>query len=103
MRCFRIFIRLISYTTKLNLHIFTHIRWVENGWLVLYASARCFKEYDKAIIVSGDGDFSCLADYLIKKGKMMRLLYPNRRYSSLLGRYRDYISVIGNNRKTLKL
>ena len=71
--------------------------------LVLYASARCFKEYDKAIIVSGDGDFRCLADYLIEKGKMMRLLCPNRRYSSLLGRYRDYISVIGNNRKTLKV
>jgi len=32
--------------------------------LVLYSSAILFPEYDKAIIVTGDGDFHCLLEYL---------------------------------------
>lgn len=41
--------------------------------------------YDKAIIVTGDGDFYCLVDYLSKQNKLLKLLVPNvRKYSSLL-------------------
>ena len=32
--------------------------------LVLYAAAIYYKRYKKAIIVSGDGDFACLIDFL---------------------------------------
>lgn len=40
--------------------------------------------YDKAIIVSGDGDFHCLAEYLIQEKKLGKLLIPNRKaYSGL--------------------
>lgn len=70
--------------------------------LVLYASARCFKEYDKAIIVSGDGDFSCLARYLQGKGKLGGLICPNKRYSSLLREYRNRINIIGGARNQLE-
>lgn len=44
-----------------------------------------FDNYDKAVIVSGDGDFYCLVDYLIKQKKLGKLLVPNqRKYSALL-------------------
>src|SRR3990167_308051 len=43
--------------------------------------------YAKAVIVSGDGDFYCLVDYLISKGKLAKLLIPNKNlYSALLKR-----------------
>jgi uncharacterized LabA/DUF88 family protein len=41
--------------------------------------------HDKAVIVTGDGDFHCLIDYLKKNGKLRKLLIPNKRsFSSLL-------------------
>ena len=40
--------------------------------------------FDKAVIVSGDGDFFCLVEYLIGNSKLSRILIPNQnRYSSL--------------------
>ena len=47
-----------------------------------------FQEYEKAIIVTGDGDFHCLVDYLIKKEKLAKILIPNQqKYSALLKRF----------------
>ncbi len=51
-----------------------------------------YKNYDKAVIVSGDGDFYCLVEYLEEKNKLLRLLTPNSKYSSLLRKYHKYIS-----------
>lgn len=51
--------------------------------LVLHAMIQISK-FDKAIIVSGDGDFYCLVEYLLKKGKFERLIIPNKeKYSAL--------------------
>ena len=63
--------------------------------LVLHAMIE-FPHYDKAIIVSGDGDFYCLVDYLDKKKKLLRVLVPNRKYSSLLRRFRKFIVHVGD-------
>ncbi len=42
-------------------------------------------DYDKAILVSGDGDFACLVKYLSRKEKLARLLVPNeKKYSMFL-------------------
>ncbi len=44
-----------------------------------------YNNYDSAVIVTGDGDFFCLVDYLEKQGKLKNLIIPNRyKYSSLL-------------------
>ena len=52
--------------------------------LVLHAMIE-WNNYDKAVIVTGDGDFYCLVEYLKHKGKLERLLIPNRyKYSALL-------------------
>lgn len=52
--------------------------------LVLQAMIE-YKNYSKAVIVSGDGDFQCLAKYLYEQDKLGVLLVPNqKRYSALL-------------------
>ncbi len=44
-----------------------------------------FEHYEKAVIVSGDGDFHCLVKYLKEKGKLQTVLVPDKnKYSSLL-------------------
>lgn len=44
-----------------------------------------FPNYDKAVIVTGDGDFYCLVKYLSEKGKLSALMIPNElKYSALL-------------------
>lgn len=47
-----------------------------------------YKEYNKAIIVSGDGDFHCLIHYLSQQDKLEKVLIPNRfSYSALLKKF----------------
>lgn len=44
--------------------------------------------YNKAVIVTGDGDFHCLIQYLIHEKKLKKLLIPNQqKYSALLKRF----------------
>lgn len=68
--------------------------------LVLYAMKE-MPHYDKAIIVSGDGDFLCLVEYLHEQGKLLHLMTPNWQYSKLLKTYEDYIIRLDNLRKQL--
>ncbi|MFH1253384.1 MAG: NYN domain-containing protein [Candidatus Uhrbacteria bacterium] len=50
-----------------------------------------WKNYDKAIIVTGDGDFHCLLEYLESKKKLAHLIIPNKRkFSALLRKFRPY-------------
>ncbi len=52
--------------------------------LVLQAMIE-FAQYEKVVIVSGDGDFYCLAKYLIESEKLEIILVPNRlKFSALL-------------------
>lgn len=69
--------------------------------LVLHAVAEK-ENYEKAIIVSGDGDFYCLVEYLINLDKLERILAPNHRYSTLLRKYHQYISEIQERRDCLE-
>jgi len=43
-----------------------------------------FNEYDKAVIVSGDGDFGCLVSYLIDKKKLGMVIAPDYKKCSWL-------------------
>lgn len=55
--------------------------------LVLHSMIE-YPHYDKAIIISGDGDFYCLVNYLKKKKKLLRLIVPNKnQYSRLLRKF----------------
>lgn len=78
-----------------------HAKGNVDAELVLHAMIE-FNSYDKAIIVSGDGDFHCLIEYLQKKEKLLHLLIPNRRkYSALLRRFREYFIYLDNLRDKL--
>jgi len=58
--------------------------------LILHAMLE-IKNYDKAIIVAGDGDYYCLIDYLQSVDKLAKIIIPNRyKFSSLLNDYRRY-------------
>ena len=88
------------------------IRYFENGnetvkgnvdaELVLHASAIEYRNYDKAIIVSGDGDFTCLAEYLDEKGKLLHIMTPNARYSKLLKPFASYIIQLSKVKKSIE-
>jgi len=68
--------------------------------LVLYAMKE-LPNYNKAIIVSGDGDFVSLVEYLAEKNKLLHVMTPNWQYSSLLKPWDKYIIRIDQLRKQL--
>lgn len=68
--------------------------------LVLYAMKE-MPNYDKAIIVSGDGDFFGLIEYMLEKNKLLHILTPNWQYSSLLKPFEKYIVRIDQLRRQL--
>lgn len=69
--------------------------------LVLYAMKE-LPNYAKAIIVSGDGDFYCLAEYLESKKRLLHIMTPNWKYSTLLKPYEDFIIRLDQKRKELE-
>ena len=70
--------------------------------LVLHSMIEYYN-YDKAIIVSNDGDFYCLVEYLNDQGKLFKLIIPNRnQYSSLLRKFMPYIVFMNNLKEKLK-
>ena len=59
--------------------------------IVLHTAVIQFSFFDKAVIVSGDGDFYCLHEYLEQKKKLFRIIIPNlKSESSLLRRFQNY-------------
>lgn len=68
--------------------------------LVLHAMKE-YANYDKAIIVSGDGDFHGLAEYLAEQGKLLKILTPNIHFSMLLKQFAQYIENLDNYRSEL--
>lgn len=88
------------------------VRYFENGKqtvkgnvdaeLVLHAAAIEYENYDKAIIVSGDGDFACLVKYLIEHKKLAHVMTPNRKFSKLLHDYLRYIVQLDKLRGSLE-
>jgi uncharacterized LabA/DUF88 family protein len=69
--------------------------------LVLYAMKE-MPHYDQAIIVSGDGDFHGLIEYLAQQKKLAQVLTPNWQYSSLLKQFEDYIVRLDQQRRQLE-
>lgn len=88
------------------------IRYFENGKetvkgnvdaeLVLHASAIEYDNYDKAIIISGDGDFACLIQYLEENNKLLHVMTPNARYSKLLRPFARYIIKLNSLKKAFE-
>jgi hypothetical protein len=41
------------------------------------------ERFNQMVLVSGDGDYIRLVKYLIKKGLLRKVIFPNKHYSSL--------------------
>lgn len=42
------------------------------------------EDFAKVVLVSGDGDFKMLVDFLIEEGKLEKVLFPNKKFASSL-------------------
>lgn len=71
--------------------------------LVLYAAAKAYPKYDQAVIVTGDGDFHCLIEYLVENRKLAAVLAPNQKFSKLLKRFDKYLKRLDHARASLEL
>ena len=70
--------------------------------LVLHAMIE-YHNYDKAVIVTGDGDFYCLVEYLIEKGKLLKLMIPDqKKYFSLFRKMMSYVVFMNGIRGKLE-
>ena len=70
--------------------------------LVLHAMIE-YPNYDKAVIVTGDGDFYCLIDYLKKNNKLEKLIIPNKyKFSSLLRKFAKDMAFMNDLRGKLE-
>jgi len=62
-----------------------------------------YNNYNKALIVTGDGDFYCLVDYLRKNDKLLKLLVPNKcAFSSLFRKIMSHIAFMNDLRSKLE-
>lgn len=70
--------------------------------LVLHAMIE-YANYERAVIVTGDGDFFCLVEHLKIQNKLGLLVVPNKyKFSSLLRKFNDSISFLNNTREKLQ-
>ena len=70
--------------------------------LVLHAMIE-YRNYDKALIVTGDGDFYCLVDYLRKNDKLLNIMIPDKNsFSSLFRKLMPHIVFMNNLRDKLE-
>jgi hypothetical protein len=46
-------------------------------------------DFDKVLLVTGDGDYIKLVNYLIEQKLLKKILFPNNKYSSLYKRIKN--------------
>jgi len=71
--------------------------------LVLHSAAIEYPRYEKAVVVTNDGDFACLLKYLDEKNKLEKILAPNKRYSSLFKPYAGKVLTLDKLKSQLEL
>jgi len=71
--------------------------------LVLKAATDYYeKRFDKAVIVSSDGDYACLVDFLKSKSVFLSLVSPNNKCSYLLRKLNIPIVYLDTQRKKIE-
>lgn len=66
--------------------------------IIFHIMKKMYKKEDftKIILVSGDGDYKPLVDFLIEENKFAKMLFPNKKFASSLykklgSQYFDYL------------
>ena len=54
--------------------------------IIFYVMKKIYlkEDFEKIVLVSGDGDYKMLVDFLIEEGKFAMLLFPNKKFASSL-------------------
>ena len=54
--------------------------------LILYVMKKLYyrEDFNKVVLVSGDGDYKQLVDFLITEGRLKKVLFPDRERASSL-------------------
>lgn len=67
--------------------------------IIFHIMKRLYKKepFDKIVLVSGDGDYRMLVDFLIEENKLKKILFPNKKFASSLykklgSEYYDYLA-----------
>lgn len=62
------------------------------------------KDMNKVILVSGDGDYKKLVEYLINKNKFRKILFPNKKFASSLYKKlgSEFYDYLGNLKSYIK-
>jgi uncharacterized LabA/DUF88 family protein len=60
------------------------------------------KDLEKIVLVSGDGDYKKTVDYLVKKNKLKKILFPNGQNASSLYNNLDNSLKLSLSRKTVR-
>lgn len=61
--------------------------------------------YDKSVIVAGDGDYYFLSKYLLRNNKLLKIILPSKACSSSLYRnniFRQYLVYLDNMKNQLE-
>lgn len=69
--------------------------------LVLHSAAIEYNNYGKAIIITSDGDFTCLVKYLKENDKLAKIITPTKYYSSLFKPYASDILPLNHIKKNI--
>lgn len=66
--------------------------------IIFHIMKKMYKKenFDKIVLVSGDGDYKLLVDFLIEENKFEKMLFPDKKYASSLykklgSEYFDYL------------
>jgi len=61
--------------------------------------------FDKIVLVSGDGDYKMLVDFLIEENKFKKILFPNKKFASSLYKKisNSYYDYLGSNSLKAKI
>jgi uncharacterized LabA/DUF88 family protein len=96
------FIVVFKPTLEIKVNGKTKIKGNVDAELVLHTMIK-LKDYDKAMIVSGDGDFHCLVEYLVKEEKLLNIIIPNsKKYSALLRKFRKHFVYVNGLKNKLE-
>jgi uncharacterized LabA/DUF88 family protein len=67
---------------------------------IIFNMMKCLIEeeddFEKILLISGDGDYKNIVDYLVRKDRFLKILFPNRKFASSLykqlpSRFYDYL------------
>lgn len=61
-------------------------------------------DFDKIVLVSGDGDYKILVDFLVEENRFKKALFPNKKFASSLyktmgSEYFDYLEIPDTKKK----